>query len=188
MRFIDIFMLVSPEFAPSGANLHVLAGEHASDLLRALARSGGAAGDRRALGLDVLHAAAPAAAARRLAIRICARRSKAREATDGRARHATSRSATHRRTTSTWRRRRARPTSTPTPTSGSIVKFAIWLVDLRGHHSRRSGGSCTGCSSVNRRERAEHAALPAGRRTGARLPAGAAAAAVPAQRDLRVPQ
>jgi hypothetical protein len=29
MRFVDIYMLVSPEFDSSGANLHVLAGEHA---------------------------------------------------------------------------------------------------------------------------------------------------------------
>ena len=30
MRFVDIFMLVSPEFASSGGNLHLLAGEHVS--------------------------------------------------------------------------------------------------------------------------------------------------------------
>lgn len=30
MRFLDIFMLVSPEFASSGGNLHVVAGEHVS--------------------------------------------------------------------------------------------------------------------------------------------------------------
>jgi hypothetical protein len=28
MRYIDIFMLISPEFDPSGTNLHMLAGEH----------------------------------------------------------------------------------------------------------------------------------------------------------------
>jgi hypothetical protein len=30
MRFADLFMMVSPEFASSGGNLHVLTGEHAS--------------------------------------------------------------------------------------------------------------------------------------------------------------
>ena len=30
MRFVDIFMLVSPEFASTGANLHTLTGEHVS--------------------------------------------------------------------------------------------------------------------------------------------------------------
>ncbi len=30
MRFVDIFMLVSPEFASSGANLHLVEGEHVS--------------------------------------------------------------------------------------------------------------------------------------------------------------
>jgi len=30
VRFVDIFMMVSPEFDSSGANLHLLAGEHAS--------------------------------------------------------------------------------------------------------------------------------------------------------------
>ena len=30
MRYADLFMMVSPEFAPSGENLHLLAGEHAS--------------------------------------------------------------------------------------------------------------------------------------------------------------
>ena len=30
MRFVDIFMLVSPEFASSGANLHCSKGEHVS--------------------------------------------------------------------------------------------------------------------------------------------------------------
>ena len=28
MRFVDIYMLVTPEFASTGANLHPLAGEH----------------------------------------------------------------------------------------------------------------------------------------------------------------
>jgi hypothetical protein len=32
MRFADIFMLVSPEFASNGANLHMLKGEHVSHL------------------------------------------------------------------------------------------------------------------------------------------------------------
>jgi hypothetical protein len=30
VRYVDLFMLVSPEFAPNGANLHLLAGEHES--------------------------------------------------------------------------------------------------------------------------------------------------------------
>jgi hypothetical protein len=29
MRYIDILMLISPEFAPSGMNLHMMPGEHA---------------------------------------------------------------------------------------------------------------------------------------------------------------
>jgi hypothetical protein len=30
VRYIDLFMLVSPEFATTGANLHLLEGEHES--------------------------------------------------------------------------------------------------------------------------------------------------------------
>jgi hypothetical protein len=32
MRFVDLFMLVSPEFAASGGNLHLVEGEHTSHL------------------------------------------------------------------------------------------------------------------------------------------------------------
>ena len=61
----------------TGANLHLLAGEHAAGLLRALARSGGAARDWRPVAVDVLHAARAAAAAGGRAIRTSARRSRA---------------------------------------------------------------------------------------------------------------
>ena len=137
VRYVDLYMLVSPEFASSGENLHLLAGEHAShffvhwlDLAAPLAigglwlwmfftqlRAAAAAGVRRSV---------PARGARK-------RRRPLMAHHPMHAGHALGRRRVPRHAAG------LRATSTPTPTSGSIVKFAVLARDLGGRHPRRPG-------------------------------------------------
>ena len=80
-----------------GDNLHLLDGRAREPLLRALARPGRAARDRRPVVLDVPHASCGSGRCSRSAIRICASRWTPRGATDG---ARSSRRATRRPTTS----------------------------------------------------------------------------------------
>ena len=164
VRYADIYMMVSPEFDAGGGNLHLLAGEHAShffvhwlDLAAPLAIGG--------LWFWMFFTELrqrPLLAIRRSVSARIAR--KAREATDG---------------PPSSRRPRARPddeylehaardrdTSTPTPTSGSIVQFAIWLAVFRRRHPRSDVAACSSCSSTRSRGQ-RRAAVPAGGRAGA---------------------
>ena len=122
MRYVDLFMLVTPEFGSDGGNLHMLARRAREPLLRALARPRRAARDRRAVDVDVRDAAAAASDAGVQGSLPARSASKLRRPLM--AHHPAS---TARPTTNTRRRRKARPTSTPTPPSAPVAKFLIWL-------------------------------------------------------------
>jgi hypothetical protein len=53
MRYVDIYMLVTPEFASDGANLHMAPGEHASHFFVSWLDLAAPLANRRAVDVDV---------------------------------------------------------------------------------------------------------------------------------------